>query len=307
MSSEARQTTSVLVAWCQLTRIGLVLSAPSNILLGAFLAMDWQEWPRLPILLLCLASSLLYLSGMVLNDWFDREVDSKERPTRPIPSGRISPRTALISGFVLMACGVLTAGAVSLLLWCPLAVLTSLLIAALILLYDGLAKSGVWGPVVMGSCRAMNVLLGTTVAAKLPGVWPCLAALAVGVYILGVTLIARYEAERVSAWAVHWGTGSFLVAVMVMLAMIFPSPNPASPWTILLGFWIIVQLAHLKDQLLEHAQGPLVPKFIGGMLGLLIPIDAMLASAQVGFIGFSLLGLWLLAMQIRRFRWLYMS
>ena len=34
------------------------------------------------------ASSLLYLAGVVLNDVFDLELDSRERPDRPLPSGR---------------------------------------------------------------------------------------------------------------------------------------------------------------------------------------------------------------------------
>jgi 4-hydroxybenzoate polyprenyltransferase len=34
-----------------------------------------------------LASGCLYLAGIVFNDVFDRKVDARERPTRPIPSG----------------------------------------------------------------------------------------------------------------------------------------------------------------------------------------------------------------------------
>jgi len=307
MSQEIRQPNSSLVAWCQLSRIGLVLSAPSNILLGAFLARDWAAWPAGPLLLLCLSSVCLYLSGMVLNDWFDREADARERPSRPIPSGRIRAKSALLAGAVLMSLGIALAGAVSLLLWCPLAVTASAIISVLVLLYNGVAKSGPLGPLVMGGCRAMNVLLGATIAADLPGRWPVLGALAVGVYVMGVTLIARYEAEKVPAWAVHAGTALFLGPILVMMGMVYRDPNPASPWTILLGLWIVLQWARLKDRLLVQNSGPAVPQTIGGLLGLLIPIDALLASAWVGFLGFSLLGLWLIAKQLRRFRWLYAS
>ena len=38
------------------------------------------------VLLLVGASSCLYLAGMVLNDYFDRDKDAQERPARPIPS-----------------------------------------------------------------------------------------------------------------------------------------------------------------------------------------------------------------------------
>ena len=36
-----------------------------------------------------LASGCLYLAGIVFNDVFDREVDARERPMRPIPSGLV--------------------------------------------------------------------------------------------------------------------------------------------------------------------------------------------------------------------------
>ncbi|WP_235934646.1 UbiA family prenyltransferase, partial [Agromyces humi] len=45
--------------------------------------------------LLPLASVFLYSGGMALNDYADRRLDAVERPERPIPSGRISPRRAL--------------------------------------------------------------------------------------------------------------------------------------------------------------------------------------------------------------------
>ena len=37
-----------------------------------------------------MASTLLYWSGMVWNDYFDLEQDRKERPGRPLASGRIT-------------------------------------------------------------------------------------------------------------------------------------------------------------------------------------------------------------------------
>ena len=48
----------------------------------------------LPFLLLLLASACLYCGGMVWNDYFDRAQDKLERPSRPIPSGRVSPGEA---------------------------------------------------------------------------------------------------------------------------------------------------------------------------------------------------------------------
>jgi protoheme IX farnesyltransferase len=54
-------------------------------------------------------SLLLAISGStVLNMWYDRDIDAlmKRTANRPIPSGKITPRTALITGLVLAALGV---------------------------------------------------------------------------------------------------------------------------------------------------------------------------------------------------------
>ncbi len=60
--------------------------------------------------LLGLAGSLfLAISGStVLNMWYDRDIDGQMKRTakRPLPSGRISPRAALLLGSVLSALGV---------------------------------------------------------------------------------------------------------------------------------------------------------------------------------------------------------
>src|SRR5262245_63491269 len=48
------------------------------------------------------AGSLFYSGGMALNDAFDAEIDARERPERPIPSGRVSRGTVLALGFGML-------------------------------------------------------------------------------------------------------------------------------------------------------------------------------------------------------------
>lgn len=69
-------------------RLGRVSNLPTvwtNALAGAALAggEPWQA-AMLPLLL---ALSLFYVGGMYLNDAFDRDIDARERPARPIPAG----------------------------------------------------------------------------------------------------------------------------------------------------------------------------------------------------------------------------
>ncbi len=47
--------------------------------------------------------------GMVVNDYFDREIDKRLHPGKPIPSGKISPKTAMVFACVLFLFGNLLA------------------------------------------------------------------------------------------------------------------------------------------------------------------------------------------------------
>ncbi len=298
---------SRLLALAQMTRIGLVPSAPSNVILGAVVATSPDLPCLLPLCGVCLASICLYLGGMVLNDWFDRKTDALERPGRPIPSGRISPKTALVTGILFLIGGIGFAALVSVSLGCPLAACYALLISLLVLGYNGWAKSTPFGPIFMGACRAMNVLLGTAVAVSLPNAFGIAASLAVGVYIAGVTTVARYETVTVPMWAIRLGKLAALAPVLVAFPVVFAKGTPAGPWTILLAGLVIVAQSQIFDALVKDPTGPQVPRHIGGLLGQLIRIDAVLASAWVGFAGFGLLGLWLMARFLRRFKALYSS
>ena len=103
------------------------------------------------------ASAALYLAGMVFNDVFDRRRDAIGRPGRPIPSGRIRVSSAAIVGAVLVAIGLGSAMSVSTqALWIALG------LTACIIAYDGVLKVTPLGPLAMGGCRFLNVMLGAS-------------------------------------------------------------------------------------------------------------------------------------------------
>ncbi|MEM9413211.1 MAG: UbiA family prenyltransferase, partial [Planctomycetota bacterium] len=95
--------------WLKLLRISALPSAASNILAG-FLLANHAWTPISHLLYLLVASSCLYLSGMVLNDICDVEVDQKTNPNRPIPSDQISKSNAFALYAVLTIFG--------LVIWC---------------------------------------------------------------------------------------------------------------------------------------------------------------------------------------------
>ena len=148
--------------------------------------------------ILLVASSLLYLSGVVLNDFFDLELDSRERPDRPLPSGRISPRAALRLGLALMFSGALLGCAASFFVGSVVPGAIAVILAISILIYDAGLKFTAIGPVLMGSCRMFNVLLGMSAAAAPFAAEHWVVAGAVGLYITGITWFARTENVRSS-------------------------------------------------------------------------------------------------------------
>ncbi|HUT32307.1 MAG TPA: UbiA family prenyltransferase [Planctomycetota bacterium] len=102
-------------------------------------------------------SLLLYAAGLLLNDYFDRHVDARERPERPIPSGAVSALTVLVTGAVLLVAGVLAARVIG----GESAGWSAALVAACVLGYNAALKQrGVMGPAVMGACRAGSVFIG---------------------------------------------------------------------------------------------------------------------------------------------------
>lgn len=142
------------------------------------------------------ASSCLYLAGMVLNDVFDLETDRQERPERPLPSGRISLDAARRLGWGLLGTGIALAWLAGILEKSLRPGWTGLVLAASIVLYNMWLKRTPLGPLGMGACRLLNVLLGMSLVA---GGWQdqhWLVAGAIGVYITGVTWFARTEAVQ---------------------------------------------------------------------------------------------------------------
>ncbi len=136
---------------------------------------------------LACSSVCLYWAGMAANDWADRELDAVERPERPIPSGRISPRAALGVALGLTAAGLATAAAAggrrSLAVAVPLAVA--------VWGYDLRLKNTGAGPLGMAACRALDVLLGASPGRRPDRAWA--AALAVAVHTYTVTALSRRE------------------------------------------------------------------------------------------------------------------
>jgi 4-hydroxybenzoate polyprenyltransferase len=284
---------SRLLALAQLVRLPNVFTAFADICLAACAAGYLTSRPVVFALMLA-GSGCLYLAGMVWNDHFDRHDDAKTRPTRPIPSGRVTLRTVRLLGSLLLLAGVGFANTAvfvghpndtSMPTWFGFG--TTLLVL-LILLYDSWLKHSPLGPLAMGGCRLLNVLLGYW-AGEAAGVSLPLSlhvAGVVGLYIVGVTWFARTE-EGTSKRSMLIAASVVMLVALGLAAVIPLHFEPGqTPWYflyLLVAFGFVVGwpiATAIRTPSATNVQAAVKRCILG-----LVLLDAVLATAFVGWPG----------------------
>ncbi|MGV8878517.1 MAG: UbiA-like protein EboC [Sphingobacteriaceae bacterium] len=170
-----------------------MITSVSDVLAGIAISGFFSAWVFdaahfLPVLLLSICTAALYGGGVVFNDVFDADLDRTERPERAIPSGMISLGEAVLSGGLLLLSGIVLAFLVS-----NTAGLLAVAIAIAALVYNKWGKHQFFlGPLNMGLCRGLNLLLGICI---LPDVmWDTwYIAIVPIIYIASITMISRGE------------------------------------------------------------------------------------------------------------------
>jgi 4-hydroxybenzoate polyprenyltransferase len=277
-----------LLPYAQLLRIPNVFTAFADILLGTLAAKTLLARP-LDSILLMFASGCLYCGGMVWNDYFDFAEDKRDRPFRPLPSGKISRRTAFMLGVALLFCGVAFAALAGRSLP-PVLIAVGLVVA--ILLYDGALKATWIGPVSMASCRFLNVLLGLSLVDLSAVPWNVRIHLAsvVGLYIVGVTLFARKEAGGSDPLELRGAAGVMLLALLLALAV----PIHRAEGTVTSAYpYLLTAFGFLIGVPAIRAMNRPEPKNVQAaikrcILGLVV-LDAIVATAFVGLYGLLIL------------------
>ncbi|GGC17334.1 transferase [Parapedobacter defluvii] len=206
-----------LKPYLQLMRPANLVTAISDVLAGVSIALlfvpDGSTLDGSVLIALIIATVGLYGGGVVFNDVFDAELDARERPERPIPSGRVSIRSAAGLGSILFLMGVMAAGTVGML---PSGI--ALAIVVMCLVYDKWAKHhAIAGPLAMGLCRGLNLLLGLGYSLlALDQVW-FLAVVPV-IYIAAVTTISRGEVHGGQRMPLYFSALLYGVVVACIVA-----------------------------------------------------------------------------------------
>ena len=230
---------------------------------------------------LLLATTGLYGGGVVLNDVFDAALDARERPERPIPSGRVPRAAAAGLGAGLLLLGLAAAAQVS---WLSGALAAG--IAAGAVFYDAVGKhAGWWGAINMGACRGGNLLLGVSAVPAAVGALWSLGLIPVA-YIAAITAVSQGEVHG-GRRRTGWGALGLIALVMAgALLLGFLSRYEvltALPFLVGLGVWIVppfVRAARLPQP------APIRRAVKAGVVALIL-LDATLAAGFAGW-GFGL-------------------
>jgi len=256
-----------------------IVTAVADILAGTAMAgtLYFSRFDTAAIILLCVSTALLYGGGVVMNDVFDAELDKIERPERPIPSGLIKKSSAAIFGTILLILGIASAALSNTHHQFPASVIIAAFIAVAAVVYDKWMKHHLFfGPLNMGICRGLNLLLGMSI--YVPAVmsyWP-FATVAV-IYIFAITMISRGEVHGGKKTTLYMAAFLYLIviAAIVITAQRTETILQTIPFLILFAAMIFVPL--LKA--VRNPAGSRIGKAVkSGVISLII-MDAAWAAA----------------------------
>jgi UbiA prenyltransferase family len=258
-------------------KLGRVSNLPtvwSNVLVGTVLGGGAPV--SATTLIVLAAMTLFYVGGMYLNDWFDREIDARQRSNRPIPAGEIGAGTVAALGFGMLAAGVALMLATG--IRTPLALGAAIALPCAIVLYDSWHKGNVLSPLLMGLCRALVVIGAAAVVAgdSLPPlVWQAAGVLLL--YVAGLTYAAKQEAlDRIgNLWPLAMLAAPLIVA--------WPAIDQATIGRVALAAFIGWTLWCVWLLAKRPMQGA-VPRAVVSLIAGMSLVDAMiLASVGAGF------------------------
>ena len=282
-------------AWLELMRVGNAPTVVSNVFAGMAVGLQ-ARLADVPVpfgtgMVLVAGTVLAYVAGMVLNDAFDAQADARERPSRPIPSGRIGVARARFAGLATLGVGaaMLASMGEAVRWW-------AVLLAGCVVLYNAVHA---WFPgafLVMAACRAIVPVIAALAVS--PGADGALLGWVAGgafAYVAALGLVARNEVQGLPpvARAVRWALP--LAACAPLGVWLAEGVGPESAVLVTLGLAAMAAAVVgvvTGARLAASARAEAVPVAVGTWLGAIPLVDA----ATCFLLGRPLLGLLCVAM-----------
>ena len=264
-----------------LMRPANVVTAIADILAGIIVAgvyfTDMQQHTG-GMILLILSTIGLYGGGVVLNDFFDADLDAIERPERPIPSGAIPRIVAGQFGITLLILGTVAA-----LINSVTSGLIAIAVALFVLIYDRYAKDHpIFGPLFMGLCRAGNLLLGISIIpTALSTLYPL--ALVPILFVAAITLTSQGEVKGGNRFSVGLAMSMDLSIVILLLWWQKESTVNIIDVLPFLLLWLLLNITAKGKALINNEPINIKHAVRTGVISL-IPLDATIAAIFGGWI-----------------------
>ena len=247
--------------YLQLVRLPGIFTAFSNVLIGYFFSFSFDsEIIFLPFLLT--TYGLLFCSGMIFNDYFDYNVDKKQRSFRPLPSGKISKQNALLLGSIF----IISANIFAFLVGFD-TLIVSLILSFSILFYNLKLKSiSFFGIFNLSIIRMLNVLLGFSIIGISFEFFQYL--LPIGIFVFGISILAKYEIK--SNLIIYRKLNKIIIAITIAYVSILVINNFQFESLLLLGLFSFLSVYSLFFKKIQHQ--------ITFQLLLIILLDSILIS-----------------------------
>lgn len=256
------------------------------VLIGEFITLN-GKLQTVPSILGFFTAFTLTGSAMVINDYFDRYVDLKNNPKKPIPSGLINPKEAVIFALTLALIGLFLAAVTSIYTLSLNIFLVAVFAYLLSTYYNAEGKKfGFLGNLMVSGCVAVPFIYGGFIAGYFPSklllIFALIAFLAntgrevikgivdvEGDKIRNVKTLAIVKGEKFAAKV--GGLLYFLAVSLSLTPIIF---NLASYWytpivgVSCLGF-ILSSISIIRDSSAENARKIKNISLIWMMIGML--------------------------------------
>jgi len=184
-----------VINYLTLCRVSNLPTIWTNVLAAIVLSSTEFSW--LDFFLLALSLSLSYSGGMCLNDIIDAPVDKIKKPFRPIPSGRISIRSASLFTSALFVAGL----AILLVVPYQRSVYAGLILLVFIIAYDKSHKAHPVSVLFIASCRLMIFVISSIAVSGKVGSLAAMGGIIQFIYVVIISLAARYENGRATPYS----------------------------------------------------------------------------------------------------------
>ena len=216
--------TKTILAYLELSRPINGVIALISVLLGGFFAVGTLN--HLDVLTVAISALLLLSAGNAFNDYCDYEIDRINKPQRPIPSGRVQRREALIFAIVLLSIGAALGFLVN-----RYAALIALIVSSCLIAYAvWLKRTPLVGNLVVGMLTGLTFIAGGVAVMSIRGV--LVPAIFAFLFTTAREIVKDIEdtegdiENRAKTIAVISKRVAVLMALVFMFAVILFSPIP---------------------------------------------------------------------------------